>query len=188
MSVVRPGAWCSARFPRARSSWRKSTPSRRRTLPGPDGGETRWDLGALEKELFIGIAKAAQRNLPISGISTNSNGIDYVLLDKHDRPLDSPPVHSARSARHADGAAAAKDPRPRRFTPRRGFRCCRSTRCSGCRRSTRRTRTSSRKCSDFCPIADYLNTPLFRRGGVRGIAGQHDAALQSAGRTPGRRS
>jgi rhamnulokinase len=57
------------------------------------GAEPRWDLAALEKELFIGIAKAAQRNLPISGISANSSGIDYVLLDRHDRPLDSPPVN-----------------------------------------------------------------------------------------------
>ena len=64
------------------------------TVPDELGGSARWDLAALEKELFIGIAKAAARNLPIAGISANSNGIDYVLLDRHDRPLVSPFCHT----------------------------------------------------------------------------------------------
>ena len=67
------------------------------TVAGTNGSEGHWDLPALEKELFIGIAKAAGRDLPIAGISTNSNGIDYVLLDRHDRPLESPSCH------HLDG-------------------------------------------------------------------------------------
>ena len=53
-----------------------------------------WDLPALEKELFVGITKAASgRNLSISGISANSWGIDYVLLDLHNRPLQPPMRH-----------------------------------------------------------------------------------------------
>jgi rhamnulokinase len=52
-----------------------------------------WDLAAIEKELYVGINKAAARNLPISGISANSWGVDYVLLDRHDRPLQSPICH-----------------------------------------------------------------------------------------------
>ena len=56
-------------------------------------GQLYWDLPELEKELFIGIAKAAGRNLPISGVSANSWGTDYVLLDRHDRPLQSPTCH-----------------------------------------------------------------------------------------------
>jgi rhamnulokinase len=53
-------------------------------------GHLCWDLTSLEKELFAGIAKAAQLNLPISGLSAHSWGVDYVLLDGHDRPLQSP--------------------------------------------------------------------------------------------------
>jgi rhamnulokinase len=48
------------------------------------------DLAALEKEIFAGIEKAAQLNLPISGLSADSWGVDYVLLDGDDKPLQSP--------------------------------------------------------------------------------------------------
>src|SRR5580658_9482328 len=54
-------------------------------------GHVCWDLAALEKEIFTGIEKAAQLNLPISGLSAHSWGIDYVLLDGEDKPLQ-PPV------------------------------------------------------------------------------------------------
>lgn len=57
------------------------------TLPNAD--RLHWDLPALERELFIGIAKAASLNLPISGLSANSAGVDFVLLDRHDQPLQS---------------------------------------------------------------------------------------------------
>lgn len=40
-----------------------------------------WILDQFEKEIFAGIEKAAQRGLPISGISTDSWGVDYILLD-----------------------------------------------------------------------------------------------------------
>jgi rhamnulokinase len=49
-----------------------------------------WDLASLEKEIFAGIEKAAQLNLPISGVSANSWEGDYVLLDAKDRPLQAP--------------------------------------------------------------------------------------------------
>jgi rhamnulokinase len=49
-----------------------------------------WDLVSLEKEIFAGIEKAALLDLPISGLSANSWGGDYVLLDTQDRPLQSP--------------------------------------------------------------------------------------------------
>jgi rhamnulokinase len=80
------------------------------TLPSED--QLHWDLPALERELFIGIAKAASRNLPISGLSANSGGIDFVLLDRHDRPLQSPCRHHDRghdgdSARLLQKLAAA---------------------------------------------------------------------------------
>ncbi len=49
-----------------------------------------WDLELLEKEIFHGIEKAAQRNLPISGLSAHSWGVDYVLLDGSSKALQSP--------------------------------------------------------------------------------------------------
>jgi rhamnulokinase len=49
-----------------------------------------WDLHSLEKDIFRGIEKAALLDLPISGLSANSWGGDYVLLDTKDRPLQAP--------------------------------------------------------------------------------------------------
>ena len=40
-----------------------------------------WDLTHLEKEIFAGLEKAAARNVSIAGLSTDSWGVDYVLLD-----------------------------------------------------------------------------------------------------------
>ncbi len=53
-------------------------------------GVSCWDMVSLEKELFAGIEKAAALGLPISGLSANSWGEDYVLLDAKDRLLQSP--------------------------------------------------------------------------------------------------
>jgi rhamnulokinase len=49
-----------------------------------------WDLHSLEKEIFAGIEKAALLDLSISGLSANSWGGDYVLVDTKDRPLHAP--------------------------------------------------------------------------------------------------
>ena len=49
-----------------------------------------WDLVALEKEIFAGIERAAQLELPISGLSANSWDGDYVLVDDKDQPLQMP--------------------------------------------------------------------------------------------------
>ena len=53
-------------------------------------GHLHWDLAHLEKEIFAGLEKAAQRNVPISGISADSWGIDYVLLDAKGKALGQP--------------------------------------------------------------------------------------------------
>jgi rhamnulokinase len=53
-------------------------------------GATCWDLVSLEKDIYAGIEKAALLDLPISGLSANSWGGDYVLLDMEGRPLQSP--------------------------------------------------------------------------------------------------
>ena len=49
-----------------------------------------WDLAHLQSEIMTGIEKAAGRQLPIAGISTDSWGVDYVLLDQSGKPLGNP--------------------------------------------------------------------------------------------------
>jgi rhamnulokinase len=71
-------------------------PNRTQTIDG----HLHWDLAHLEKEIFAGLEKAAQRNFPISGISTDSWGVDYVVLDAKDNVLGQP--YCYRDARTAD--------------------------------------------------------------------------------------
>jgi rhamnulokinase len=59
-----------------------------RTLTG--NGQLRWDLPHLHREIFAGIEKAAERGVPIAGISTDSWGVDYVLLDAKGDALANP--------------------------------------------------------------------------------------------------
>jgi rhamnulokinase len=66
-------------------------------------GHLHWDLAHLEKEIFAGVEKAAQRNVPISGISTDSWGVDYVLLDAKGKALGQP--YCYRDVRTADSPA-----------------------------------------------------------------------------------
>ena len=54
------------------------------------GKHLHWDLPHLEKEIFRGLESAAQRGVPISGISADSWGVDYVLLDAKGRVLGQP--------------------------------------------------------------------------------------------------
>jgi rhamnulokinase len=63
-------------------------------------GHIHWDLAHLEKEIFAGIEKAAGRNLPIAGISADSWGVDYVLLDAKGKALGQPFCY--RDARNVD--------------------------------------------------------------------------------------
>ena len=63
-----------------------------------------WDLHRLEKDIFAGIEKAAGLGLEISGLSANSWGGDYVLLDTKDRPLAAPTCGD--KGRCADSTAA----------------------------------------------------------------------------------
>jgi rhamnulokinase len=66
-------------------------------------GHLHWDLAHLEKEIFAGIGKAAGRHAPISGVSTDSWGVDYVLLDANGKALGRP--YCYRDARTADSPA-----------------------------------------------------------------------------------
>ncbi len=53
-------------------------------------GHLHWDLGHLEREIFAGLEKAAALKLPMAGISTDSWGVDYVLLNAKGEALGMP--------------------------------------------------------------------------------------------------
>ncbi len=63
-------------------------------------GHLHWDFAHLEKEISAGLETAARRNVPISGISADSWGVDYVLLDAKGQALGQP--YCYRDARTAD--------------------------------------------------------------------------------------
>ena len=70
----------------------------------PVGGTLRWDLPRIVGALKDGLAKAAALGLPIRSLSTDSWGVDYVLL-RDGAPLDLP--HHYRDPRTDDGLARA---------------------------------------------------------------------------------
>lgn len=74
--------------------------------PLHSGGSLHWDIPRLLAELKTGLSKAAQRRLPIASISTDSWGLDYVLLDQAGE-LMSPTFHY-RDARTARGVVRVK--------------------------------------------------------------------------------
>ncbi|MDE3066406.1 MAG: rhamnulokinase [Verrucomicrobiota bacterium] len=74
--------------------------------PVKTSGALHWNLDGLFAELKTGLGKAAARRLPIAGISTDSWGVDYVLLDEQGRVL--PPVWCYRDARTARGVETVK--------------------------------------------------------------------------------
>ena len=49
--------------------------------PVKAGGSLHWDIPSLVAELKSGLRKASARGLPISSISTDSWGVDYLLFD-----------------------------------------------------------------------------------------------------------
>ena len=53
-------------------------------------GHLHWDLAHLEAEIFAGLEKAARREIPISGISTDSWALDYIWLGANDEVLAQP--------------------------------------------------------------------------------------------------
>ena len=69
--------------------------------PIRDGDSLHWNIPALCEELTTGLRLAAARNLPIASISTDSWGLDYVLLDERGQIL--PPTFCYRDPRTAQG-------------------------------------------------------------------------------------
>ena len=75
---------------------------------GPDkvSGALHWNIENLFNQLKIGLKKAAEKKLPISSISTDSWGVDYVLYDE--RGLIMAPVWCYRDSRTAFGVENVK--------------------------------------------------------------------------------
>jgi rhamnulokinase len=125
------------------------------TVPGKD--HPHWDLPALERELFIGIAKAAGRNLPIAGLSTHSGGGDFVLLDRHDRPLQSPCRNHGRSpASSPDGLLQKLGPAA--IYAETGIPLVPLHTLFRLEAEHENNPALFQKAERFLPIADYLNT------------------------------
>ena len=55
-------------------------------------GSLRWDVLRIYEELKTGLREIATRNLPIAGVSVDSWGVDYVLINAV-HPMISPPFH-----------------------------------------------------------------------------------------------
>jgi rhamnulokinase len=61
-------------------------------LPVKDGASLCWDIPRLFQELVVGLQKAVQRDDPISGVSCDSWGVDYMLFEG-DGSLITPTYH-----------------------------------------------------------------------------------------------
>src|SRR3954471_13559350 len=55
-------------------------------------GTLRWDILNLFSEIKVGLRKAASSGIPISGISTDAWGVDYVLF-RDKEPMTALPYH-----------------------------------------------------------------------------------------------
>jgi rhamnulokinase len=69
--------------------------------PVKTSGALHWNIDGLFAELKNGLKKAAAKNLPIASISSDSWGVDYVLLD--DRGIVMQPAWCYRDSRTAYG-------------------------------------------------------------------------------------
>ena len=70
------------------------------------GNSLHWDMPALFGALRTGLQQAAARHLPISSISTDSWGVDYLLYDDADRIIE--PTFAYRDPRTEQGVKSAR--------------------------------------------------------------------------------
>jgi rhamnulokinase len=75
-----------------------------------EDGHLHWDLAHLQGEIFAGLEKAAARGTPIAGISTDSWGVDYVLLDREGKALGNPYCYRDARTHEATGRLFKKLP------------------------------------------------------------------------------
>jgi len=71
--------------------------------PITECGSLCWNISHLFVELQTGLRKAAARGLPVTSISADSWGVDYLLLDANDEVIS--PTYHYRDARTARGVA-----------------------------------------------------------------------------------
>jgi rhamnulokinase len=74
--------------------------------PIRSGTSIHWDIEGLFAELKVGLRKAGERRLEITSISTDSWGVDYVLVDGSGRVM--PPSFHYRDPRTARGTENVK--------------------------------------------------------------------------------
>ena len=74
--------------------------------PFRENGALCWNIAQLFVELKTGLKKAAARRVPIQSISTDSWGVDYLLVDADGNLM--PPTFHYRDARTARGVATVK--------------------------------------------------------------------------------
>jgi rhamnulokinase len=70
------------------------------------GDTLHWNVQGLFNEVKTGLKKAAARKLPIAGISADSWGVDYLLLDDKGQIIE--PTFHYRDSRTTQGVANAK--------------------------------------------------------------------------------
>lgn len=75
--------------------------------PVRSGTSLHWDIERLFEELKVGLKKVSARKLPISSISTDSWGVDYILYDDDGRMMK--PVFHYRDSRTAEGVKKVKE-------------------------------------------------------------------------------
>lgn len=74
--------------------------------PVQAGASLHWDMGGLFREVRAGLNKAAARRRPISSISTDSWGVDYLLYDAQGAIVE--PTFHYRDPRTAHGVSHAQ--------------------------------------------------------------------------------
>lgn len=75
--------------------------------PTKVAGALHWEFDRLLNELKAGLKNAAARQVPISSISTDSWGVDYVIFDERGLPVQ--PVWCYRDSRSAQGVEMVKE-------------------------------------------------------------------------------
>jgi rhamnulokinase len=118
-----------------------------------------WDLVSLEKEIFAGIEAAARLDLPISGLSTDSWGVDYVLLDAADRPLQSPACTRKGPGKEATTRLLKKLPLATIYAET-GIPLLPLHTLFQIEAAHRADPALFKRAERFLPIADYLNTRM----------------------------
>ena len=90
-------------------------------------GSLRWDVLRIFEELKTGLRAVAQRNLPISRMSVDSWGVDYVLINAV-HPVLWPPFHYRDARTTRPTTESCNTLAPNSFSPKRAFSSCPSIR------------------------------------------------------------